>query len=245
MNHLVVGGRCLICGNRGFPDRDCPSCGKKMISSTFENLTVDVATDDKKIETKKISLWNPGSLKQSKAQFLEDNNFTRWVDNLTNIYRQFESGKNLSQSVFIIAPAGFGKETFAESCLAIAKDFGFSTAPILDTVELKRLLVLSGDRPYYKIYGNCTYDDYMTADVCFISVTKLSAHEWAYEPIMEVLSRRGRMGLPTIIISRYSLDEISRRDISGEFYNSITAQNVSNRYKYPAIVKYLPYGGVK
>ena len=59
---------------------------------------------------------------------------------------------------------------FAYSCMQHAVSNGFSVGPILDTVELKRVLTLAGDNPQYKLNGTLNYEDYVMADVLFVIV---------------------------------------------------------------------------
>ncbi len=79
----------------------------------------------------------------------------------------------------------------------------------------------------------------MLCDVCFVTVSKLPVHEWAYNTIQELFDRRARKGLGTFVTSRYGLDEISRRDASNQFGVISTAIS-DDSYKYPAVINYRP-----
>lgn len=241
---MVSGGFCFVCGNQGFLDRDCPSCGKPAKRKSF-NLE-----DEKSAEkfVKKVSItdiparyhgviWDASILEESKADKKNDYAFKNFVEQLEKINGVFAGGYLPAKSAIIIAPAGYSKMVFAYSCMQHAVSNGFSVGPILDTVELKRVLTLAGDNPQYKLNGTLNYEDYVMADVLFVTVTKLPAHEWAYQSIEELLDRRARKGLSTFILSRFTLGEISKKDYSNQFSAIATAVS-SDSMKYPAVIKY-------
>ena len=159
------------------------------------------------------------------------------TEQLEKINGVFAGGQVPAKSAIIIAPAGYSKMVFAYSCMQHAATAGFSVAPILDTVELKRFLTLAGDNPQYKLYNKLTYEDYIMSDVLFVTVTKLPAHEWAYQSVEEILDRRTRKGLSTFVISRFSLAEISKKDYSNQF-SAIALAMSADSMKYPAVIRY-------
>lgn len=236
-------GYCYKCGNNGFLDQVCPVCGREpqRISLNLEE-NKDNSEFIKQVSVAGIPpmyqgvFWDDSILKESKAGKETDFAFQRYVEQLAKINDTFAKGLIPQKSAIIIAPAGFSKMIFAYSCLQRALQSGFSIAPILDTVEIKRLLTLAGDNPSYSI-GDVTYDKYIMADVLFATVTKLPAHEWAYQALQELIDRRARKGLSTFILSRYSLAEISKRDYSNQFSVIATATS-SDTMKYPAVIRY-------
>ena len=239
-------GYCYICGGQGFVDKVCPSCGKQPKSFGIDFDDVD-ATEKfvEKIDRFGVPaqyrgiFWNAEILKKHFPEKANDLAFGKYVEQLNKVHNTFASGLLSSKSAIIIAPAGYSKEIFTYSCLQHALNTGLSVAPVLDTIELKRLLTLAGEQPAYKLFGKVSYDDYIMSDVCFVTVTKLPQREWAYNVIQELMDRRGRKGLSTFVISRFSLDEISRRDRSNQFSVIGTADSVDD-YKYPAIIRYYP-----
>ena len=115
---------------------------------------------------------------------------------------------------------------------------GYSVAPLIDTIELKRLLVLASEKLDYKLYSRFTYDDYMTSDVVFVTVTHTYYRYDAYSVLDELINRRARMGLATFIISRYTLKTLYKWDK----YNSLDSLKNSNskdNRKYPSVVAYV------
>lgn len=72
--------------------------------------------------------------------------YIKYLDQLEKINNIFVEKLLPQKSAFIIAPAGYSKMTFAYSCMQRALDAGFSVAPLLDTVELKRVLVLASEK---------------------------------------------------------------------------------------------------
>lgn len=247
MDKKLVGsdGYCYVCGNKGLLDVPCPSCGRepKKLSIHLEERQDNVFVD--RIDCFGVPgkyrglLWNVDVLRKMHSNLDKDRAFQRFVSQLEKIDSLFVKGLISSKSAIIIAPAGFSKVTFAYSCMQRALDYGLSVAPFLDTDELKRLLVLSSERPNYRLFDSISYDSYVMSDICFVTVSKLPSREWAYNVIQELLDVRSRKGLGTFIMSRYGLDEISRRDASNQFGVISTAES-SDDFKYPAVIRYKP-----
>lgn len=248
MGHkLIKDGYCFVCGNHGFLDKVCESCGRE---PTKESMNLD-KKDDVDSFVSKISangipdsyrgiVWSAEFLKSTKPGKEKDYNFQRFINSLERINDVFAKGVLSRKSAIIIAPAGYSKMTFAYSCMQRAIDNGYSVAPLLDTIEIKRLLFLASENPNYRMYHEIQYDDYIMSDVLFATVTKLQQHEWAYETIQELIDRRARKGLATFIISRYDLAEISKKDYANQFSAIATAYSDDN-YKYPAVIKYVDF----
>ena len=239
---IASDGFCYTCGNKGFTDKVCPDCGK-------EPRKLSIVSGESPQFLGKITrfgvpavyqgnAWNAERLKNSFPEKKENPTFQRFVERLDKINNLFVKGLLTEYSALIIAPAGYSKMTFAYSCMQRALDAGFSVAPFLDTVELKRFLTLSGENPNYKLFNKMSYEEYILSDVCFVTVTKLPAREWAFNAIQELLDRRSRKGLSTFVISRYNLSEISRKDASNEF-SAIERVFSDDYYKYPTIIRYL------
>lgn len=237
-------GYCFVCGGNGFNDKDCPSCNK---IANNKSLNLDLREDTTEFVAKIDSfgipgkyrgiVWDAEMLKNTKQGKLNDHNFLRFAEQLQKINNLFVKGLLSPKSAIIIAPAGYSKMTFAYSCMQRALDNGFSVAPLLDTIELKRLLVLASENPIYKLYNTISYDEYLMSDVMFVTVTKMKQRSWAYEVIQEILDRRTRKGLSTFIISRYNLAEMSQRDYSNQF-DALASAVSEDSFKYPAVILY-------
>lgn len=234
---------CYACGNLGFPDKQCPICGREPTRKSMNFEYQDNEQFVKKIDYFGIPaayrgvIWDSEILRHDKPEMQNDFVFDRFVKNLENINAIFDNGILTNKSAIIIAPAGFSKMVFAYSCMQRALDKGFSVAPLLDTVELKRLIFLASENPKYKLYRKIDYDDYVTSDICFVTVTKTQQRAWAYETIQEILDLRARKGLGTFILSRYELSEITQADKSNSF-DVFASTDICDDYKYPAIIRY-------
>lgn len=242
---------CFTCGNKGFMEKSCPECGRepRLISMNLDKKK-DVNEFVKKIEGVLIPhkyfgvFWNKETLELDNTDKLSKYNdlgyddalFIRYTNELEKINTIFVEHRIPHKSAIIIAPAGYSKIVFAYSCMQRAIDAGFKVAPLLDTTEVKRALILSSENVNYKINGYLSYDDYIMADVMFVTVTKLYNHTEAYQIIQELFDRRSRKGLSTIILSRFSLEEISKADRQGSF-NAVKKYSEDD-YKYPAIIQY-------
>lgn len=234
---------CCVCGNLGFPDKECPACHRqptqKSMNFEFKDNTEFVQTINRfgiPVNYQGI-IWNKDILIHDKPELERDFAFKKFANDLEKVSNLFESGLLTNKSAIIIAPAGFSKMTFAYSCMQRALDKKFSVAPFLDTIELKRLLYLASENPKYSLYRKINYDDYISSDICFVTVAKSQQHAWAYDIIQELLDLRARRGLGTFILSRFDLNEISQADKSNSF-DALASVNTHDDYKYPAIIRY-------
>ena len=157
------------------------------------------------------------------------------------LHESFVNGNPIAKSVYLFAPPRFGKEYLVFSCMQLALSHGLSVAPYLDTIELKRLLVLGGENPKYKLYGKINYDDYMISDVVFVRVTNTSYIRDSYNNLLELISRRSRMGKATYIISELTLNELT---VNANPYIANSWSEVSsvglNELKYPVVIGFRP-----
>ena len=234
---------CIVCGNKGLYDQVCPNCGRPMIS-----LRPKIAVTDKERFAAKGSIdeipatyygvyWDKDTLISSKPEKQDSVLFGRYAESLKRLNDVYARGDLPQASAFIIAPPSFSKTIFAYSCMQLAKNSGWRVAPIIDTLELKRLLIYSAEDPKYKLNNRIKYDDYITSDVLFLSVTKTSYREYAYEVIRELVDKRSRLGLATMIISDYYLSEISKRDYTNSF-DAIMAKGTFDDFRYPCKIEY-------
>lgn len=242
---------CFTCGGKGFLDKTCPECGRE---PTNESINLDkienvgefvknvngtmIPSKYHGVFWRKETLEIDNSAKLAKYNGIDydDRLFIRYADQLEKINTIFAENRIPHKSAIIIAPAGYSKITFAYSCMQRALNAGFSVAPLLDTGELKRVLILASENPRYKVNNCLSYDDYIMSDVLFVTVTKLYTHNEAYQTIQELIDRRSRKGLSTFVLSRFSLEEMSRTDRSQSF-NAIKKVSTDD-FKYPAIIQY-------
>lgn len=233
---------CYECGGYG-KTGGCPKCGKD------DSPTIDleeVKQPEKFISKCEWNLipqeyigieWQRQYLEVDHEAHLANPNFRAFLDQCEKFHNVFKNGKLVNKSVLFFAPPVFGKDFLAFSCMQYADKAGFRVAPFLDTTDVKRLLILGGENPKYKILGRIDYDKYLTSEVVFVTVTKTPYIEEAYETILELLSKRSRLGLPTYILSEYSEEELSKRHYNK--FNRNKFSNVSvriNELKYPAVI---------
>lgn len=233
-------GVCFICGGFGKPG-GCPKCHK---DST--KIVVPKGKEDKFIKDisfKQVPLdyvgtvWNKDLLLANHPELDKDLRFKDYANMLDKIHNKFMSGLVPSASIFISAKSKMSKCIFAYSCMQYALSKGHSVAPIIDTIELQRLLILSGENPKWKLYNYINYDDYITSEVLFLTVTKTERHSWSFPYIQELLDRRSRLNLPTFVISSFGLKELAR-DCDADYDSIVDGSAQLNPFKYPLIIEY-------
>ena len=234
---------CCTCGCHGFKDRDCPECGRKAHSlNLVKNPTVArkivTSVGELQIPQQYTGItWTFENLVDTHASLENNSMFLRWAKQLEKIHSYFEQGILPPRSALIIAPPQMSKVTFAYSCMQFALANNLTVAPMLDTMEIKRLIVLAAERPMTKVCG-IDYESYINADVVFITVTKTTYREEAYAVIQEILDKRSRRGLPTFFISRYDMKTLAKRDWEDTFTEIQDFRGTENPFKYPAILNF-------
>lgn len=231
---------CSVCGDYGLPD-GCPDCGKTD-SPSIE--LKEFKKPEKFITRCEFNLipheyigikWDKNYLIADHEDLVNNIGFQRFIDQCSKFHQVFENGQIVNMSFYFYAPPGFGKDVLAFSCMQFAQKVGRKVAPFLDTTDVKRLLILGAENPTYKVLGRIDYDSYLSSEVLFVTVTKTTYLKEAYMTLVELLSKRSRLGLPTYILSEYSVEDLTKDSVG---YSKLKFMNDSlnvNELKYPAI----------
>ena len=234
---------CFDCGGEGLVGKPCPTCGK--IKEVGIKLTdqkpakIIENSEIMEIPSQYVGVeWFKDKLIKCHADKECDMLFKNYAIQLDKVHSMFKEGFIPNKSGIIMAPRKYSKLTWAYSCMQLAKLHGFKVAPLLSTLEVHRLLVLGAYKPEKKLFNKIDYDEYLTSEVVFVTVTKTGYCVDAFEVIDELVDIRTRLGLPTFIISRFDLKDMSKRDYKRSFESIIDYNNVENRIKYPIMVSY-------
>ena len=237
--------KCKTCGggyDPRFLDKPCPECGFMFNAQKKPKSVVSTETSAESPlcipRHYKDKVWSKSVLLDDKRNDVNQNDLHKYANLLETIHNSFMKGKLPPRSAIIIAPPRYSKVTWAYSCMQVAEEKGLTVAPLLDTIELKRFLLLAPERPFHKIYKMMDYEEYVTADVCFITVTKSYKYQEAFSIILELLDIRSRKGLPTYIISRFSLNQLSGWDSNNHFLAIREDYYNEDPYKFPTICRY-------
>lgn len=233
--------RCIECGGVG-KINGCAKCGKDS-----KKLNIEESKKETFITKARYSsvpdqyigkVWSKMVLTDNNPKRSSDFTFVRFCDSLEKLHNKFMDGEFYNKSVFISAPSKMSKSILAYSCMQFALRSGLTVAPILDTLEVKRLLVSSSFNDKFKINKFITYDDYITRDIVFIMVTKTDYYTDAFTTILDLLSRRSRMGLPTFILSKFTMKDISQDSVDKEIKQLTEVFSGEDPLKYPVILEY-------
>lgn len=232
--------RCLKCGGSGKPG-GCPLCGtdsnKLNIKESKKESFITSCLFRSIPENYIGRIWSKQILIDNHPERAKDIRFHEYCDKLERLQAKFQSGELYSKAAFIQAPSKMSKSVFAYSCMQIALNNGFTVAPLIDTIELKILLSICASRPDYKLNKWITYDNYITSDIVFVTVTKTDMYAEAYTQIIELLSRRSRLGLPTFIVSKFSTKEIASKCVDSDYEKLYDYAGNENDLKYPVIIE--------
>lgn len=231
---------CYECGNQGLPG-GCPRCGTnsdKLVVQTKNKEKFIKSASFKQIPSKYIGVtWDREILYNNHPELHKNMAFTDYCSRLETMHNIFRNGMIPNVSAFISAPSQMSKSILAYSCMQHSLNKGLNVAPFLDTIELKRLMILAGENPGWKLYGYIDYDKYIMSDVLFVSVTKTDLHTSDYTIISELLARRSRFDLPTFILSKFSLKEIAKDSMDNNYKLLLDINGSENPFKYPTIIE--------
>ncbi|MDU8988514.1 MAG: hypothetical protein E7H54_04975 [Clostridium perfringens] len=243
----VLDGFCTKCGNKGLLNEKCPVCGRirKSNSNVQDNpissLGIEIQADRKNkiIPTYyQNKVWDINIVKDDhRSKFDVDATFRGVLSTMQKVHDSFSKGLLPTKSLIIIAPQRMSKVTWAYSCMNQAYQHGLTVAPLLDSLEFKRLSVLSAENPKYKFNGVTDYDNYINADVLFLTIVKNEYCTEAFSVIIDLLDKRSRRGVPTFIISRFPIEVLSQRDYTNSFQDIVDYTGNNNDLKYPVIKK--------
>ncbi len=230
--------QCYRCRDIGI-EGGCPDCNKvKEISGNpAVEVTEEVLDQYKVPKFYRASKWNSKVLSEAYPELATHRTFRDYISQLDKIYESFKSGNIPSQSVFIIAPPRRGKQVFAFSCMQAAINHGYACAPVLDSSEWRRLNLLATERPTskeLKTFG-CTLEQVLNADILFLTVDK-DNFSGAYRAIESLIDKRSRRDKPTIVISRYSLEQMSFLDYDDNFKHIVDKTRRLNQLKYVGLI---------
>lgn len=235
---------CYYCNDMGTPE-GCIHCGRKAGEVSYDDLRPsEVIKRESKFKSVLIpeyyrkTEWSSEVFWKSKSGLKSDMALQRFIGTLQSVYDMFVLGTVPNKSGIFIAPNGFGKCTFAYSCMKQALLHGHSVLPLTDTMDIKRLFVSSTTKPDFKLYYKWNLDDYVLKDVLFITVIQSRLNYDAYLTIADIVNKRSRFDKPTFIISEFTLKEISRWDDNKNYTNLNTATESDNPLKFPLVVEY-------
>ena len=248
----VVNGYCTECGNREESlTVTCPSCGRepKKLNlhalSDFEagRLVARAKTlgvpeqylanvwSEEKFWRNHLEYQNPDTGKYQPLDY--------YVKQLTGVFNIFANGRIPGQSGLIISPATYGKSTWAFSCMQMALKHGFTVAPLLTTLEAQRVLVMGAHKPDFKLDKQVTFEEYIYADVLFLSVSKLEYYKQAYAVIREIADMRSNKGLGYFILSEKTVEEMCEWESgSRQFLKMFKEGPYENNLKYPVKIQF-------
>jgi hypothetical protein len=232
---------CTKCGGFGEVD-GCPDCGKKLGVIEFteekDEKVFTILSDKVFIPSEfQFNTWSKSLLKESKPFLNNDIGFASYADALDKIHSTFVDGVLSTKSAVIVSPANFSKTVFAYSCMQHAIQHRLTVAPMIDTLELRRLMMLCAVNPTYRLYNRIDYDKYLTSHVLFVRVTMTEERVFSLPTIRELLDRRSRMGLPTHIISETSADELGSGYRGTNIIDLINVEQSSHRR--PVLIQYM------
>jgi hypothetical protein len=193
----------------------CPRCGRVLNLKSTDKIHISAKTAEMSGIPKHYltNTWDSTILKKDHEQYCDDVDFNAYVNNLDACYKGLCEGRLPKISALIASPFGYGKTTWAYNCLLQAKANGFTIAPLVDTAQVRRLLLIATERPeWHNMINGCNYNDFVNADLMIVCISTGPEYVYAYETIVNLVNMRSRIGKATLFLSNYSIRELIGQD---------------------------------
>jgi hypothetical protein len=243
---------CFDCGNEGPSEEDkvCPGCKREYAGLGLEHKPEEFLTGfiekSNKLGIPSHYVGNEWSRDMFAATYgipqeareNETHPLMVYLQKLHNIHEVFKRGELPPASAMILADVGTSKATWVHSCMSHALANGYTVAPYFDTVEVNRVLNVNAQINKIHTYKGLTAEDYISRDVLFMCVTKGQHRKDAWSIIMDVLSKRSRKGLGSIITSSFGFHTLHMNDNTGTFHRLSKVGGKEDPMKFPQLISY-------
>lgn len=199
--------RCKNCGDKGFyivkgTTVKCTDCStyKKVhgtasekLDNKLKELNIPEYYLTHEFDTKKI---HDGKTREEQ----QHDNYDIYRANLRMLYDTFTKGGLPKTSYFVAAPIGYGKNHFVYSSMKTLSEYGLDIPPYLDTEELLEL----------RLTNPLAFQEHIKSPILFIKILVAYTEVEDVEMMRYIVEKRGRMNLPTVVLSRYNYNYLSR-----------------------------------
>lgn len=198
--------KCSNCQDRGYvvlegKTKKCKSCdGYNILNEIKEVNDFSIERNLKSLNIPEFYLgkkFNAEEIKTNEAilkNLREDPMMELYIRKLTHLYNNISLGIKLENSFIIMAPQGYSKNYFVYCSMQEAVKYGYSVAPYLDTEEWLEL----------KIKNEEKFKEYIRKDILFMKLLPAYVSVDDTQMVKYILDKRARLGLPTIVTSRFN-----------------------------------------
>ena len=235
---------CKYCRDKGIAG-GCPKCGK-----VLDKLPVTVMQETSGIVTDEVTLanipqyyrgriWDKNELIANHKDIDGKAKFNNYIAQLDKLHKMFIDGSMPPGSAIIIAPRKFSKQIWANSCIQFGMKTGHKMLPVMSSNLIKVVLANMFDRPGASVLKQVGYtiEDIVTADCLFVSIDSGWQHMNAYSLMDELMCMRANFDRPTIFLSRFGIEELTKGDYNGTFKSALDASTDVNRLRYPVVIQ--------
>lgn len=173
---------CYTCRDLG-EENGCSECGKKPIDETeikeITPLDVSMKTLD--------NVWDLSKLKSLNPDKAQNERFLEYSKGLFKIFKYFRNGIRLPQSHIICSNPRLSKTILAKSCIQYSRQSGLKIPDIASYHTVRNELMTS------KL-------DNILKEILFVKISVRYDKVELTNVVRDLLTTRGMMGLPTIIL---------------------------------------------
>lgn len=226
-------GRKIYLDDNGDP-QECPKCASKKIVDVLQ------AIPEKKLviipDAYKGVMWNENAVRETPhlpRETVMHDNFTIFLQRMTAMVGAFSIGKLPDRSCLIAAPPGSGKNHAVYASMQGALAAGLTVAPYYDVGQIRELMK-----------NEKMPESYWEAQVCFVKMMVGNITLSDIQVMKIVADRRARLGLPTIVMSRYPISYLSSGYLEPSLVETVNT-NVSRGdfFRFLYIAAHFPFYG--
>lgn len=235
---------CLLCRDNG-KIGGCPKCGKEyaLLGNDKIKTPIGVIRDLGVPKHYLKEKWNSVILRQDHEVYIDDADFDNYVNQLDACINILKEGRLPVMSALVTSPIGYGKTTWAYNCILEANSHNFTTVPLVDTGQLRRMFLTASENPsWVNKFANHNYNDYLYADLLIACVSNGPEFIYAYETIVNIVTIRSRLEKPTIFLSNYSANELMKEDKRRQLYKLLSGGTNVDPYRYLVNIGFQEYG---
>lgn len=154
--------------------------------------------------------FNPSSyiIDPAARRIYTEDSIEETMQQLIAIEDDLKNNKKLSHSYYLYTSVMSDYTSFVYSCMRAVLSFNNTTKPFISLYDLSKLR--EGNQMLMQQYDS-SYLDYTTCDICFLFASAGLTEKDDVIGLADILTERGRRGLPTIIVGYWSKESVAMR----------------------------------
>lgn len=192
----------------------CPHCHGAI--AEVKAGTIEKQSSDDKLRALKVpeeylnKKFNPSNyiIDPAACRIYTEESIEETMQQLIAIEDDLKSNKKLGHSYYIYTSVMSDYMSFVHSCMRAVLSYNNTTKPFISLYDLSEL---RKNNPVLMQQYDSSYIDYTTCDICFLFASAGLTEKEDVISLADILTERGRRGLPTIVMGYWSKESVAMR----------------------------------